>query len=478
MAGDTPYLAVPAGDETSESDDDCWNTGFVSGAPFHEQYLDKALQMDEKEEALKKALTAGNLPAIEELLNSGVNVETNFKFGWTPLMYAANVGNVELMHILLDRGANASFDKDQYTVLMAACTACASEEQILKCVELLLSRNANPNATCRKKMTPLMYAAREGHPQVVALLAAHGSEINVQDETGYTALTWAARHGHKKVIFKLLELGADKSIQTKDGQTSGDIAKKNKHSELFSLLSLTANPFQGRFQYLHKDKALPGLLNAVPHAVKNHKNSSYTAFGDMELFLHGLGLEHITEILKEREIALRQLLTMRKEDFIQIGIENTRDQQKILDAVKELQVHEVELGELPKVVNVEFSGEEFFSFLVKLNRQCIHLTSAVQSVVDQFPTDAHKLVLEWNSPQSLAKVCEDLVSNAEDLNREATKLIKLMQQLHDGQKKDPCRIQPLVKEAKWKKTFLRMAAITFLGSGCVFFISNLTSRKD
>lgn len=31
-----------------------------------------------------------------------------------------------------------------------------------------------------------MYAAREGHAQVVALLAAHGSEINAQDEIGYT----------------------------------------------------------------------------------------------------------------------------------------------------------------------------------------------------------------------------------------------------------------------------------------------------
>lgn len=28
--------------------------------------------------------------------------------------------------------------------------------------------------------------------------------------------------------------------------------------------------------------------------------SSYTAFGDLELFLHGLGLEHMTDLLKVR----------------------------------------------------------------------------------------------------------------------------------------------------------------------------------
>lgn len=35
-------------------------------------------------------------------------------------------------------------------------------------------------------MTPLMYAARKGYPQVVALLVAHGSHINAQDENGYS----------------------------------------------------------------------------------------------------------------------------------------------------------------------------------------------------------------------------------------------------------------------------------------------------
>uniref|UniRef100_K7GF67 Ankyrin repeat, SAM and basic leucine zipper domain-containing protein 1 n=1 Tax=Pelodiscus sinensis TaxID=13735 RepID=K7GF67_PELSI len=393
------------------------------------------MQLEDKDEALKKALTSGNVSMIEELLNSGVNVESSFQFGWTPLMYAASVANVELVRILLDRGANASFDKDQYTVLMAACTARASEEQILKTVELLLSRNANPNVACRKQMTPLMYASREGHPQVVAVLVAYGSQINAQDENGYTALTWASRQGHKKVVLKLLELGADKILQTKDGKTAGEIAKNSKHSELFSLLSLTANPLHGKFQNLLKEEAIHKLLKAVPDAIRDHRvsiyiYSSYAAFGDLEVFLHGLGLEHITELLKEKDIALRQLLTMKKDDFTQIGITNTRDQQKILDAVKELQVEDVKFEELPEVMNLEFSGDEFLTFLLKLNRQCGHLTTAVQNIVSQLPTNSHKVVLEWGPPQSFTKVCEDLVCNVEDLSEEVSKLKDLMQKVN------------------------------------------------
>uniref|UniRef100_A0A452H8D0 Ankyrin repeat, SAM and basic leucine zipper domain-containing protein 1 n=1 Tax=Gopherus agassizii TaxID=38772 RepID=A0A452H8D0_9SAUR len=468
MPGASRSLAVAGGGESSDSDEDRWVIGFQ---------FSKTLQLQDKDETLKKALTSGDVSMIEELLNSGVNVESSFQFGWTPLMYAASVANVELVRILLDRGANASFDKDQYTVLMAACTARASEEQILKTVELLLSRNANPSVVCRKQMTPLMYAAREGHCQVVALLVAYGSQINAQDENGYTALTWASHQGRKNVVLKLLELGADKTLQTKDGKTAGEIAKSSKHSELFNLLSLTANPFQGKFQNLFKEEAIHKLLKAVPDAVRDHKVSSYAAFGDLEVFLHGLGLEHITELLKEKDIALRKLLTMRKDDFTQIGITNTRDQQKILDAVRELQVEEIKFGELPEVMNLEFSGDEFLTFLLKLNRQCGHLTTAVQNIVSQLPTNSHKIVLEWGPPQSFTKVCEDLVGSVEDLSEEVSKLKDLMQKLQNGQKNDPTHVRPLEKTPTWKSRLIKRAAVTLFGFGFLFLITKLTLRK-
>lgn len=41
------------------------------------------------------------------------------------------------------------FSADQWTVLMACITASAEEDQIARCVELLLSRNADPNMVDR-----------------------------------------------------------------------------------------------------------------------------------------------------------------------------------------------------------------------------------------------------------------------------------------------------------------------------------------
>uniref|UniRef100_A0A8C6ZUS5 Ankyrin repeat, SAM and basic leucine zipper domain containing 1 n=1 Tax=Nothoprocta perdicaria TaxID=30464 RepID=A0A8C6ZUS5_NOTPE len=329
---------VAGGDESSGSDEDCWDIGVVRREP---QVSGAA--------ALGPRGTG----------RAGINIESSFQFGWTPLMYAASVADDAVVRLLLDRGANASFEIDKYTVLMAACTAHASEEKILKTVELLLSRNADPNLPCRRKMTSLMYAARKGYPQVVALLVAHGSHINAQDENGYSALTWAARHGHKKVILKLLELGADKNLQTKDEKTAADLAKMNKHSEIYSLLSLTANPLQGRYNDMIKTETLCNFLTAVP----DYRDGSYSAFSDMEVFLHGLGLEHVIGLLKPV-----------------LGMDTWYLACTVLQ---------------PFTNNGTWfcfaSGDEFLKFLQKLNKECGNLTVPVQTINKHLLTNSHKV---------------------------------------------------------------------------------------
>uniref|UniRef100_K9IKL3 Ankyrin repeat, SAM and basic leucine zipper domain-containing protein 1 n=2 Tax=Desmodus rotundus TaxID=9430 RepID=K9IKL3_DESRO len=466
-------LAVAGGGESSESDDDGWEIGYLDRAS---QKLKGLLPTEEKNETFKKALTTGDISLVQELLNSGISVDSSFRYGWTPLMYAASVSNVELVRVLLDRGANANFDKEKQTILITACSARGSEEQIVKCVELLLSRNADPNVACRRLMTPIMYAARGGHPQVVALLVAHGAEVNTQDENGYTALTWAARQGHKNVVLKLLELGADKMLQTKDGNIPSEIAKRNKHLEIFSLLSLSLNPLKGKLQQQTKEETICKLLATDSDKEKDHIFSSYTAFGDLEVFLHGLGLEHMTDLLKERDITLRHLLTMRKDEFTKNGITN-RDQQKILAALKELDVEEIKFGELPEVAKLEISGDEFLNFLLKLNKQCGHLITAVQNIITELPVNSHKIVLEWASPRSFTSVCEELVSNVEDLNEEVCKLKDLIQKLQNERKNDPTHM-PLTEEVStWNSRILKRTAITVCGFGFLLFICKLTFQR-
>ncbi|XP_027621719.1 ankyrin repeat, SAM and basic leucine zipper domain-containing protein 1 [Tupaia chinensis] len=466
-------LRVAGGGESSESDDDGWEIGYLDRTS---QKLRGPLPAEEKSETFKRALTTGDISLVKELLDSGISVDSSFRYGWTPLMYTASVANVELVRVLLDKGANASFDKDKQTILITACSARGSEEQILKCVELLLSRNADPNVPCRRLMTPIMYAARDGHPQVVALLVAHGAEINTQDENGYTALTWASRQGHKNVVLKLLELGANKMLQTKDGKTPSEIAKRNKHLEIFNLLSLTLNPVEGKLQQLTKEETICKLLTTDSDKDKDNIFSSYTAFGDLEIFLHGLGLEHMTDVLKERDITLRHLLTMRKDEFIKNGI-SSKDQQKILAALKELEVEEIKFGELPEVAKLEISGDEFLNFLLKLNKQCGHLITAVQNIIAELPVNSHKIVLEWASPRNFNSVCEELVSNVEDLSEEVCKLKDLIQKLQSERENDPTHIPLMEEVSTWNSRILKRTAISVCGFGFLLFICKLTFQR-
>ncbi|KFQ27029.1 Ankyrin repeat, SAM and basic leucine zipper domain-containing protein 1, partial [Mesitornis unicolor] len=409
---------------------------------------------------------------------TGVSIESSFQFGWTPLMCAASMADFAVVRLLLDRGANVCFEIDKYTVLMAACTAHASEENILKTVELLLSRNADPNLTCRRQMTPLMYAARKGYLQVVALLVAHGSNINAQDENGYSALIWAAQQGHKNVIFKLLELGADKNLQTKDDKTAAEIAKINKHSEIYSLLSLAASHLQGRYHEKIKQEAIYKFLTAVP----DHRVGSYSTSDDMDVFLHGVGLEHIIGLLKERDISLRQLLIMQKDELIQIGITNPGDQQKLLGAISELQVEEIRIGDLPEVMKLELrlsfyfcSGDDLLNFLQKLNKECRKLTVPVQTVNEHFLKNSHKIVLQWAPTESLIEVCKDLVCSVEKLEEEVTKLKDLVEK-HE-QDDDPSRVKLPEGAPTLGKRIVKMGVVSLLGFGFFFFITKLVVKK-
>ncbi|XP_006859376.1 PREDICTED: ankyrin repeat, SAM and basic leucine zipper domain-containing protein 1 [Chrysochloris asiatica] len=472
-AGGLRGLAVAGGGESSESEDDGWEIGYLDRTS---QKLTGPLPTGEKNEIFKKALTTGDISLVKELLDSGVSVDASFQFGWTPLMHAASIANAELVRVLLDRGANASYEKDKQTILITACSARGAQEQILKCVELLLSRNADPNVACRRLMTPVMYAARAGHPQVVALLVAHGAEINTQDENGYTALTWAAHQGHKNVILKLLELGANKTLQTSDGKTPSEIANRNKHLEIFRLLSLTLNPLEGKLQQVTKEETICKLFTTDSDKEKDSIFSSYAAFGELDIFLHGLGLEHMTDLLKEKDISLRHLMTMRKDEFLKNGIAS-RDQQKIQSALKELVVEEIKFGELPEVAKLEISGDEFLSFLLQLNKQCGHLITAVQNIMTELPVNSHKIVLEWASPQNFTSVCEELVTNVEDLNEEVCKLKDLIQKLQNERENDPTHIPSVEEVSSWNSRLLKRTALTVCGFGFLLFICKLTFQR-
>ncbi|GCB21065.1 ankyrin repeat domain-containing protein 50 [Aspergillus awamori] len=86
-------------------------------------------------------------------------------------------------------------------------------------------------------LTPLSWAARNGHEAVVKLLLETKTDINIKDSRGRTPLSWAARDGHEAVV-KLLLQTKKMDINSKDsgGRTPLSLAAWNSHEAVVKLL--------------------------------------------------------------------------------------------------------------------------------------------------------------------------------------------------------------------------------------------------
>lgn len=68
--------------------------------------------------------------------------------------------------------------------MAASASSRESEEELLECVDLLLNYGAKADVAERHRMTPLMFASKEGRVSVVQRLISAKVNINKQDNRG------------------------------------------------------------------------------------------------------------------------------------------------------------------------------------------------------------------------------------------------------------------------------------------------------
>ncbi|XP_051186591.1 uncharacterized protein [Lolium perenne] len=129
----------------------------------------------------------------EILLSRGANVDPMCELG-TPLHYAAECGNVQMLDMLLQYHANPN----RVVRLFYAPLTLAIFAHSLKCVELLIKAGADVNAG--RPVTPLIIAAADGLADCVKCLLEAGADANIPDEIGRTPLEIAAIQGWKECV--------------------------------------------------------------------------------------------------------------------------------------------------------------------------------------------------------------------------------------------------------------------------------------
>lgn len=445
-------FAFPAGDESEVSSDE-WDMGFADKKPQNtkKKEVDIAPAEDDQVSLLKRAISKGQVETVEQLLDSGLHVDTRLDFDWTPLMCAVSVANYNFTKILLDRGASANFSKDHWTVLMACCAASAPEDKICSCLELLLSRNADPNMVDRSHMTCLMLASRDGFSKVINLLVSHGANVNVQDLNGFTALCYAVQYGREESVLKLLQLGANKNLKTKLGRTAADLATQFKHAQILKILSCSSSQ-----------------MSCVSPFLSEESRNSASKLDELELLFHGLGLGYLTDIITDHDISWSHLVSMDKDHLHKIGITEPKDQQKVLIAVRQMELDKVDLETVNELGAANAGSEELHIFLLCVKQQCSYLTEAIQDVVNRFPRRASQLVFSLDPNGEARSVCSQLLIQTKDLQHEVTLLRNLLCQVNQAE--DRCDAPEVSPKLRWR-CILKGAALSTLGAGALLLLA-------
>ena len=260
---------------------------FDAGAPTEE------LLRKRKVPPMISAIIQNNPEQVFAILEQGVSPDKPYKGKATALMYATALERIDIVKILLNKGAKTDqIQKDgTYALFLAAWTgnlpifellfACgdpapknmpdifevalhnghtalvdflinqgrdinhidehggtallyAIQDNNPEMVGMLLKKGANPNlaSTVKENATPLMFAVQSNNLTILKNLLEKGANPNMADKDGRTALMGACFYGTTKAVEILLAAGADIHAKDNFGNTALSLSRTQEIAEL------------------------------------------------------------------------------------------------------------------------------------------------------------------------------------------------------------------------------------------------------
>jgi len=191
---------------------------------------------------LALAAEAGDIQIFNYLMKNGLEKDVNDKNsqGITPLMLAAHKGHLDIVRLLLEKGAwvNERSSQGGVTALYGSIQNKHTPDVQYAVVKLLLEYGAGVDIIDNNKKTPLILASQYlKFNKTTRLLLEHGATANLQDNNGLTALMAAASVGNHEIVKLLLDRDPDTlDVQQNNGRTALYRAAGNGHDDIVQLL--------------------------------------------------------------------------------------------------------------------------------------------------------------------------------------------------------------------------------------------------
>ena len=174
----------------------------------------------------------GDIKTVKAWLDEGLDPEFQGNLIGTGLMIAAWNGNIEMMALFVERGANprrANANGEQPLQL-------AAWKGQMEAVKWLLNHGAVLNRP-GNHWSALHYAVFNGHQELAKYLIEQGAEVNAPSPNGSTPLMMAAREGREDLTKVLLESGGDPKSKNDWGDNALTMAMRYDHYQLGKMIS-------------------------------------------------------------------------------------------------------------------------------------------------------------------------------------------------------------------------------------------------
>jgi len=202
--------------------------------------------------ALHWAVRNGDATLVDRLLRAGAKAVAANRYGVTPLPLACELGDPAIVERLLGAGVSANLTGPLGETALHTCARAGH----VAAAKVLVAHGASLNAIeSWRGQTPIMWAAAQGHGEMVSMLAEAGADVNARSGIiawerqrtseprdkwlppgGFTPLLFAAREGRVDAAKALIAAGADVSVIDPDRQSALVIALINGHFDVANLL--------------------------------------------------------------------------------------------------------------------------------------------------------------------------------------------------------------------------------------------------